>query len=396
MSTISARNGFMPYPELPLENLPSGPLQGLRFAVKDVFHIRGYPTSAGQPLMLAQSGIQTSTAPTVRRILDSGALLAGKTITDELAFSIIGDNAHFGSPLNPASANRFTGGSSSGSAAVVAAGLVDFSVGTDTGGSVRVPASNCGLFGIRPSHGRVSLEGCIDLAPSFDTCGWFARDVDTFVRVSAVLLGNDDTILPSRLRLIEPADVWSQQGSHVLEAMFAPREKVREFFEAHESTNVAPASFDLMVAKFRIIQGFEAWKVHGQFIEEHSPVLGPGVAERFAFARQVTKEDYAAALNFKADFYRQIGEVLRNDGVMVYPTVSQPAPLRTMPLSTLDSYRADVLRSLCVAVLAGLPQITLPLAETQDAHLGLSLVGPRGSDYSLALLAKQIMSAFGR
>lgn len=396
MSTISALNGFMPYPEVPLANLPSGPLTGLTFAVKDVFHIRGYPTSAGQPLMLAQSGLKTSTAPTVRRILDAGALLAGKTITDELAFSVIGDNAHFGSPLNPVSLNRFTGGSSSGSAAVAAAGLVDFSVGTDTGGSVRVPASNCGLFGIRPSHGRVSLEGCVDLAPSFDTCGWFSRDVDTFARVSAVLLGNDDVILPSRLRLIEPADVWSQQGSHVLGATLAPHEKVREFFDAHETTDIALTSFDLMVAQFRIIQGFEAWKAHGQFIEEYSPVLGPGVAERFEFARQVTKEDYAAALHFQADFHRSIGEVLRNDGIMVYPTVSQPAPLRTTPLATLNSYRADVLRSLCVAVLAGLPQITLPLAKMEDAHLGLSLVGPRGSDYSLVLLAKQIMSAFGR
>jgi len=346
--------------------------------------------------MLALSGIKTSTAPTVRRILDSGALLVGKTITDELAFSIIGDNAHFGSPLNPVTANRYVGGSSSGSAAVVAAGLVDFSIGTDTGGSVRVPASNCGLFGIRPSHGRVSLEGCVDLAPSFDTCGWFSRDVDTFVRVSALLLSTDDAIVLHTPRLIEPSDVWSHQDSHVVEAMLAPRTKVREFFSAHENTSIAPTSFDLMVSQFRIIQGFEAWRTHGKFIEEYSPILGPGVAERFEFARQVTKEDYSRALHFQADFRSKLDEILSDDGVMVYPTMSQPAPLRTTPLSTLDSYRADVFRSLCVAGLGGLPQITLPLARMEDAHLGLSLVGPRGSDYSLALLAKQIMSVFGR
>lgn len=391
MVSVATRNGFMPYPEVPSLHSPNGSLAGLTFAVKDLFHIHGYPTSAGHPLVLAQSGIQKTTAPTVCQLLDAGALLTGKTVTDEFAFSIIGDNVHFGAPLNPASPTRYTGGSSSGSAAVVAAKLVDFSIGTDTGGSVRVPASNCGLFGIRPSHGRVSLEGCINLAPSFDTCGWFSSDLGVFARVSHLLLGTDQSTFHRATRLIEPKDLWSQQDVNVIEAMSVPRAKVRGLFAVHETPCIALACFDTMLNHFRIIQSFESWKIHGQFIQKHNPVLGPGVAERFEFGRLVSEEEYSLGLRFKADFHAWIDEVLGDDGVMVYPTVSQPAPLRNISLRDLDAYRKNIFRSLCVAGLGGLPQITLPLAKISDAHLGFSLVGPRGSDHALVSLAETLI-----
>ena len=392
--SVATGNGFMPYPEVPSSHSPNGSLSGLTFAVKDLFHIQGYPTSAGHPLVLAQSGIQKTTAPTVCQLLDAGALLTGKTVTDEFAFSIIGDNVHFGAPLNPVSPNRYAGGSSSGSAAVVAAKLVDFSIGTDTGGSVRVPASNCGLFGIRPSHGRVSLEGCIGLAPSFDTCGWFSRDLGVFARVSDLLLGTDRSTLLRTTRLIEPEDLWARQDAMVTEAMSAPRAKIRGLFAVHETTCVALGSLDTMLNHFRTIQSFESWKMHGQFIQQHNPVLGPGVAERFELGRLVSEREYSLALRFQADFHAWIDDVLEDDGVMVYPTVSQPAPLRNTALGDLDAYRKSIFRSLCVAGLGGLPQITLPLARIGDAHLGLSLVGPRGSDHALAALAETMARGF--
>ena len=148
-----------------------------------------------------------------------GARFVGKTITDELAFSMNGQNAHFGSPVNGAAPDRITGGSSSGSAAAVSHGLCDFALGSDTGGSVRAPANHCGLVGLRPTHGRISLQGVLDLAPSFDTCGWFARDVPTFARVGDVLLGADPTPLPvDRVRLLAPTDVWALLSPEVLEA----------------------------------------------------------------------------------------------------------------------------------------------------------------------------------
>ncbi len=182
---------FMPYPETPVPNAGSGPLSGLSFAVKDLFDVAGYPTSGGQPFVLALSGIKTHTAPTVQKLLDAGARFVGKTITDELAFSMNGQNAHFGSPINGAAPERITGGSSSGSAAAVSSRLCDFALGSDTGGSVRGPANHCGLYGLRPTHGRISLQDVLDLSPSFDTCGWFTRDLHSFARVAEVLLGED-------------------------------------------------------------------------------------------------------------------------------------------------------------------------------------------------------------
>src|SRR5215211_2320592 len=174
---------FMPYPAAAVPHAESGPLAGLTFAAKDLFDVAGYPTSGGLPHLLAMSGVKTRTAPTVQKLLDAGARLVGKTITDELAFSMSGKNAHFGTPVNGRAPDRIPGGSSSGSAAAVSNGLCDFALGTDTGGSVRAPANHCGLFGIRLTHGRLSLDGALGLAPSFDTCGFFARDGETFARV---------------------------------------------------------------------------------------------------------------------------------------------------------------------------------------------------------------------
>ena len=179
-------HAFMPYPPVPVPHAPTGTLEGMTFAAKDLFDVEGYPTGCGSPHLLALSGIKTRTAPIVQKLLDSGARLVGKTITDELAFSMSGKNAHFGTPVNGGAPDRIPGGSSSGSAAAVSNGLCDFALGTDTGGSVRAPANHCGLFGIRPTHGRVSLEACHDLSPSFDTCGFFTRDGRPF-RASARL-----------------------------------------------------------------------------------------------------------------------------------------------------------------------------------------------------------------
>ena len=228
MTTRDHARAFMPYPDAAVAHAATGPLAGLSFGVKDLFDVAGYPTSGGQPFVLAMSGIKTETAPTVQRLLDAGARFAGKTITDELAFSMNGQNAHFGSPLNGAAPDRISGGSSSGSASAVSNKLCDFALGSDTGGSVRAPANHCGLVGLRPTHGRISLKGVMDLAPSLDTCGWFTRDVPTFARVADVLLGADPAPLPAeRVRLLAPTDVWGLLAPEVREAQAGPRARDR-------------------------------------------------------------------------------------------------------------------------------------------------------------------------
>ncbi|NDH43865.1 MAG: amidase [Betaproteobacteria bacterium] len=396
MSSLTSLYGFMPYPRVESNHASSGPLSGVSFAVKDLFDIRGYPTSWGQPLILAKSGIKDTTAPSIQKLLEKGAQLLGKTVTEEFAFSLIGENVHFGAPLNSASPDRYAGGSSSGSAAAVAAGLVDFAIGTDTGGSVRAPASNCGLFGIRPTHGRVSLEGAMDLAPSFDTLGWFARDMNMLKRVAEVLLDEDTCTLGSAVRMLEPHDVWSELSSDVAAAFDEALKNLRQSFIRVETHSIALSSFDEMLTHFRTMQGFEAWKNHGEFLTTEFPVLGPGIAARFDTASRISKADYASGLAFQERFRTHIDAMVNTDSVLVIPTMTEPAPLRGTPESALDAYRAKTFRVLCISGLASLPQITLPLVAHRGAHFGLSLVGPRGSDRSLVDLASQVAQAFRR
>src|SRR6266566_809665 len=193
-------NAFVPGPRVHIEGRPGGPLAGLTFAAKDLFDIAGHPTGGGNPDWARTNPVPTRHAWAVQRLLDAGATLIGKTITDEVSLGIVGENAFYGTPVNPRAPGRVPGGSSSGSAAAVASGICDTALGTDTGGSVRVPASFCGLYGIRPTHGRLDVSGMMAQAPSSDTTGWFARDAETFARVSAVMLGQAiPDALPTRL-----------------------------------------------------------------------------------------------------------------------------------------------------------------------------------------------------
>jgi amidase len=344
-------------------------------------------------LLLALSGIQTRTAPTVQRLLDAGARFAGKTLTDELAFSMNGQNAHFGSPINGAAPDRIAGGSSCGSASAVSNGLCDLALGTDTGGSVRAPASHCGLVGLRPTHGRVSLEGALDLAPSQDTCGWFTRDVPTFARVADVLLGEDATPLPDVVRLLAPTDLWALPTPAALKAYKPARQQVEAVLGKARTAKVVLDDLDAMYWNFRYIQGFESWKVDGAFIRRFAPPLGPGVSQRFAWASDVSDTQVAQARAFRDRFRAHLAQLLGHDGVLVLPTMPDIAPLVNEPEAALEDYRNRAIRLLCVAGLSGFPQLSLPLAGRSGAPLGLSLLGPAGSDRSLVRLAERITAA---
>lgn len=383
-------HAFMPYPAVPVAHAATGALAGLSFGVKDLFHVRGYPTSGGQPLLLALLGVQDRTAPTVQALLDAGARFAGKTITDELAFSMNGQNAHFGSPVNGAAPDRIAGGSSSGSAAAVSHRLCDFALGTDTGGSVRAPASHCGLVGLRPTHGRVSLHGALDLSPSLDTCGWFARDVPTFARVADVLLGQDAQPLPGTVRLLAPSDLWALATPEASHALVPARCQVESVLGQALPVEVALDSIDDMYWHIRHIQGHEAWQVDGGFIRRFAPPLGPGVAQRFEWSAGVSDVHVARSRAFRDRFRAHLGQLLGADGVLLLPTMPDIAPLVGEPEAALEDYRNRAIRLLCVAGLSGFPQISIPLASRAGAPLGLSLLGPPGSDRSLVHLAQQI------
>jgi amidase len=384
---------YMSYPEHPVPHAPQGALHGLSFAVKDLFDVAGYPTSAGQPHMLALSGIKAKTAPVVQRFLDAGAEFVGKTVTDELAFSLNGQNAHFGSPVNCAAPERICGGSSSGSAAAVAHQTCDFALGTDTGGSIRAPASHNGLFGMRTSHGRIAMTGSHPLAPSFDVIGWFARDADVFARVAEVIFS--EPVQHKPIHLIMANEFWELLAPEVA-AAFQPAIKLLQIaltdasVHSFERVKVLNAPFDELTLAFRQAQGWEAWQVNGEFIKRHGPLLGPGVAQRFDWSSQVSLQQYEHAQSVRTKLKRHVLQGLGHNGIWILPTMPDCAPLINQTESELEAYRAASLKLLCVAGLTGLPQINLPLGKHHGVPLGVSLIGPKDSDMWLVGIAQQV------
>lgn len=386
-------HAFVPYPDVPVPQASTGPLTGLCFGVKDLFDIAGYPTGGGNPIVLARSGIKARTAPAVQRLLDAGARLVGKTVTDELAFSMTGHNVHFGAPLNGAAPERISGGSSSGSASAVSNGLCDFALGTDTGGSVRAPANHCGLYGLRPTHGRVSLQGALDLAPSLDTCGWFARDVQTFARVADVLLDADPAPLPAQVRLLKPIDVWALSAPAAVAALEPALRATEAVLGAAQPVQAQLDSFEAMYWAFRYVQGREAWMTDGPLLERYAPPLGAAVKQRLDWCKTVTDAQLVPATAFRARFRAHLGALLGRDGVLVMPTMHDIAPLRGDSEDAFEDYRNRSTESLCMAGLSGFPQLSMPLASRAGAPLGLSLLGPAGSDRSLIALAERIAAS---
>jgi len=314
--------------------------------------------------------------------------MVGKTITDELAFSINGANHHYGAPRNTAAPDRLAGGSSCGSAAAVAADLCDFALGTDTGGSVRAPGSFCGLFGFRPTHGAVSAAGVRPLAPSFDTVGWFTRSADLLERVGAVLLPQDPRSLDVAHRHW-PADAWD-----LLEPALPPgfRAEIEDVLPPAAGFREEPLSRSGLGAwfeAFRILQFAEVWATFGGWLAEARPVLGPGIAERMAAASRITPKQVAAAAAVRA----VVREALDGAGLVILPTMPGPAPLRTACVAELEDYRGHAMRLLCIAGLAGCPQVTLPLLSASGAPLGLSLVAAPGTDRQLLRIAAGLARA---
>lgn len=385
-------NAFLDREEPAPANAPTGPLAGLTLAVKDIYDIAGQRRGGGNPQKLAEAKPAQRTAPAVRALLDAGARFVGRTQTDELTFSLMGQNAHYPFPVNPAAPDRVTGGSSSGSAAAVAGGLADIALGSDTGGSIRGPASFCGLVGLRLTHGAVSLDGAMPLAPSLDTFGWFARDIATYGTVADVLLpvGSGD-----------PARGWKPIRLAVLdELLLSPAERAEYEHMVATVANVigAPSagtrfsqSIDDLYWAFRRIQAAEAWAVHGPFISSGDRRLGSGVKERFEFGSTIDAATVERESAVRAAFRAELAETLGADGLLVLPTMPGAAPLNDTAFDDIQAYRERALRLLCLSGLSGFPQITLPLGAVDGAPFGLSLIGPAGGDKALIRLARRVM-----
>lgn len=386
--------------DLSYPDADSGPLKGYSVVVKDSYDILGYHTGNGSPDWRETHSPATSTAPAVESLLQAGARVMGKAVMDEMAYSIEGQNFHYGTPVNPCCPDRIPGGSSSGTAVAVASKLADVGLGGDTGGSVRIPASFCGLYGIRPTHGRIDITGSCPLAPSFDTGGLFARDASLLKQAASVLLLEDGessskrTVSRKWLVGVDAFDMCSQGVSRALYDALSPHiQELKEMLSTPVDTVICQDEgglsgwFDV----FRVCQGWEIWQTHGEWIQKNNPSFGPGIRERFEMASKITLDEFEIA-DKKRNIVRQHLDALLEDSILMIPTASGPAPLRDLSAQEMQDFRSRTLALTSIAGLAGTPQVTIPLTTHDGCPIGLSIIGPRGSDESLLEIAVQIES----
>ena len=370
---------FMPGDRVEIDGAADGPLSGSTLAVKDIFDVAGTVTGRGNPDWLASHGPATANAPAVQALLDAGARLVGKTITEELAFSVVGINPYYGTPANVAAPGRVPGGSSSGSAAAVGGGLVDLALGSDTGGSVRVPASYCGIYGMRPTHGRISLAGVMPLAPSFDTVGWFARDPKLFEAAGRVLLGDPAPGGRAR-RVLLATDAFACLEPGIEAALRPAIRHLEAWLGAAEPVAVSHDGLDSWYKVFRTLQGAEAWAAHGAWIETARPRLGPLLRERLQFVRAITGDEVREAVDRRRAICDRLDELLGADAVLILPSAAGVAPRVDATVAEQEAVRARVISITCIASLCGLPQVSVPLVRLEAGPVGLSLIAPRGRD----------------
>jgi len=358
--------------------------------------IAGTTTGFGQPEWLASHQPADRNATVVDRLLSSGARIVGRTISDELSYSLSGENAHYGTPVNPVDSSRVAGGSSSGSVVAVAAKLADIAIGTDCAGSVRLPASYCGILGMRPSHGAISAQGVIPFAPSFDTVGWFARTATNLQLAGNVLLDSATATdkPPMATRLLIATDCFELVEEEIRNALRQSVTDVSTHFAETHDVKVAPdsAGLDPFMECFRTIQGYEIWQSLGAWIEAQNPDLGPGIKERVNTARAVTSVQADTARHYRQQVQQHLNTLIKPGDVLCLPTSPRVAPLKGTSTDTMEvTYRYQAICLLSIAGLGGLPEVTLPLGTSGSLPVGLSLIGARGTDHMLLELAKNIM-----
>jgi amidase len=379
-------DAFVPGARCHVAGAATGPLAGMGFAVKDLIDVAGVPTGGGNPDWPRYYPTPEKHAWVVQRLLGAGASVIGKTITDEVSLGILGENAHDGTPLNPAAPDRVPGGSSSGSASAVAAGICDFALGTDSGGSVRVPASFCGLYGIRPTHGRIDFAGITVQSPSADTCGWFARDAATFAKVGQVLFGEE---LPGALpnKLLVAVDAFGFAEEEVQRALAPAVERLAALIGAREDVTLAPPGLSVWQRAQRVLQSSESWKTFEPWLNSCNPRMAFGVARGLVQGSMLTDAERGAAALMRIEARARLGSLLPAGTILCLPTTPFPAPLRGLPNDVLGPLRDRISCLTSHGGLTGVPQVSVPGAMVNGAPVGLSVIAARGADMDLLRVA---------
>ncbi len=388
-----ALQAFVRENHIALKGSEKGPLQGLSFAIKDVFMVRGSTYGNGHPDWLKTHGPDPYTAVSVLKLLDHGADMVGKTVCDELCFSISGENWNYGSPLNPHDIRRYAGGSSSGSGAATAGGLVDFATGSDCLGSVRVPASYNGLLGMRPTYKRVDNDGEAPYCESMDVLGYVAKEPEVFKKVSQVLLGEDTKKTPFKQVYIAK-DCFDGVDDDVAETLKPAVEHVKKHVGPAKEVVVAEEGLDKWIEIFKIVQGYEVFESYGGWLDKYKPRLSRGPKERLEWAGTITRPAYLKHKAKREKLMERFLNFLPEDAVLVLPTAASVAPLRTESLEEINRVRAQSASLLCIAPLTGTPQVTVPLVKQHGVPLGLTLISREHTDLQLANLAADLVSTF--
>ncbi|MBT2501232.1 AtzH-like domain-containing protein [Curtobacterium sp. ISL-83] len=353
-------------------------LVGVRVAVKDLFDVAGQVVGAGNPDREREAPVARDHADAVAVLLAAGADVTGIARTDEFAYALAGRNAHFGAPPNGADASRISGGSTSGPASAVALGQADLGLGTDTAGSIRVPASYQGLWGLRTTHDAVSRQGLLPLAQSFDTVGWLARTPDLLAAAADVSLPGPQADLDDRTLLLSDA-LLDAARPDTARALMAWTDAV-----GGPTRRIALPDLDDLAETLRIVQAAEAWRYHGRWVDEHPGSLGDDVAGRFTAAAAVTAEDEDRARRRLPELRDRIRTAI-GGGVLCLPTVPGPAPGRTATGPEVLATRRATLRMTAIAGIGGLPSVSAPLLHVDGAPVGVAFVA--GADTDRALLA---------
>jgi amidase len=359
----------------------AGPLSGLTFAAKDLFDVAGVVTGCGNPDWAATHQPARTDAWAVDALLQAGATLVGKTITDEISLGLLGINRFYGTPLNPRAPDRVPGGSSSGSASAVAGGLVDVALGTDSGGSVRMPASFCGLYGLRPTHGRIPTEGMMTQAPSFDTVGYFARNATTFGQVGAVLLA-EQVVDAFPDEIIVATDCFALADEPVRRALLPVLDRLRHAAPVSESL-LANGDLRDWSHHQRVLQKSEFHATFRDWIDRVNPRFSAEVAGAFADDGCIPAGDLAAAKAFRESASKRLDGLLDRRRVLCMPTSPILPICRDARLSEMRTAVHRIVDLTAIAGLTGLPQVNLPMAAIGSIPVGLSLVGWRGGDAAL-------------
>ena len=353
---------------------------GPRVGIKDSIDVGGYPTQLGSAVF-TDAPVAPRHATVVQALLDGGCRLVGKTNMHELAYGVTGINRWTGTPVNPRYPDRVPGGSSSGSAVAVAAGLVDFAIGTDTGGSIRIPSACCGVYGLKPTYGRVSRHGVHPLNSSLDCVGPFARDLATLELAMSLI---DPTFVtmptPDRVRV----------GWLDVQAEPAIRTAVHDALK-DSSIDIQPVtlpSFDAAFTAGLTIIASENWAAYGALVA--SPALGADVRSRLLAARDVSPAAVAAAEECRAQFRAEVDAALRAVDVLALPTL----PDFPLTLAAAGDAKASLRTTTLVRPfnLSGHPALTIPLDPTAPLPISLQLVGRRGADPALCAAARHLLT----